>query len=93
MEASEKQSYNKFMNWNENIIFILKNDDKGILSHVMGVEVLIETELIENISHWPTTTTKFCQDCKEDGTLQKDLSRINWHDLNNIAPADVVCHF
>ena len=53
----------------------------------------IAKECREGRDHWSTTTTNFCQDCKEDDTLQKDLSRINWHDLNNIAPADVVCHF
>ena len=93
LEACEKQSYNKFTNWIENIVFILKDEEKDIISHVMGVEILLETELIGNISHWPTATTNYCQECKEDGTLHKDLSSINWHDLNNIAPADVVCHF
>ena len=81
IEAREKQSYSKFLQWINDVVFISRED---------GVEVFIESEIIENMTHWPKGATDRCANCKVDYTLKEELDQVLWKSLQLQPPANVV---
>ena len=88
IEAQEKCLFSKFLKWIDEVTFISREADN--ICAAFAVEILMESELIDNITHWPKGSTDICTNCKVDHTLKQDLQKVAWKSLQVQPPANVV---